>query len=184
MVTGSRSGTKSESSRNPAGSSAESAAGSAAGSSARRPRARRGASPGDATLSQALLEAIRERLNDDQAEDVSIIELAGKTAIADYMVIASGRNPRHMGAMAEHLRELIKAERGITPPIEGERQGDWILIDGGDVIVHLFRPEIRGLYNLEKMWGAGAPTGDDPVEPGQQPREPAAERAPSGDDPA
>lgn len=87
------------------------------------------------------------------AEAVTVIDLAGKTTIADYMVIASGRNARHIGAMAEHLKEKIKAAGLPSPPIEGESASDWVLIDGGDVIVHLFRPEARALYNLEKMWG-------------------------------
>jgi ribosome-associated protein len=104
--------------------------------------------------SRAALQMITAILDTDQAEDVTVIDLAGKSAMADYMVIASGRNPRHIGAMAEHLRERIKASSGRTPPIEGLATADWVLVDQGDVVVHLFRPEVRRLYNLEKMWGA------------------------------
>jgi ribosome-associated protein len=115
----------------------------------RRPRRKRG-SPAD---SARLLEIVNTSLDDDMAEDVVVIDLAGKTTIADHMVIASGRNARHIGAMADHLKEKIKAAGLPSPPIEGDSRSDWVLIDGGDVIVHLFRPETRTLYNLEKMWG-------------------------------
>jgi ribosome-associated protein len=101
-----------------------------------------------------LLRVIEKSLDDDKAEDLVTIDLKGKSSVADFMVIASGRSARQLGAMAEHLREKL-GKAGVSPVgLEGERQGDWILIDGGDVVVHLFRPEIRGLYNLEKMWGA------------------------------
>lgn len=100
-----------------------------------------------------ILAAVEKILNEDQAEDIITVDLAGKTSFADYMVIASGRNPRHIGAMANHLREKIKALGVVSPGIEGLTNSDWVLVDGGDVIVHLFRPEVRGLYNLEKMWG-------------------------------
>jgi ribosome-associated protein len=101
-----------------------------------------------------LLRVIEKSLDDDKAENLVTIDLKGKSSVADFMVIASGRSARQLGAMAEHLREKL-GKAGVSPVgLEGERQGDWILIDGGDVVVHLFRPEIRGLYNLEKMWGA------------------------------
>ncbi|MFT5540409.1 MAG: ribosome-associated protein [Alphaproteobacteria bacterium] len=100
-----------------------------------------------------ILALVEKILNEDQAEDIITVDLAGKTSFADYMVIASGRNPRHIGAMANHLREKIKALGVVSPAIEGLTNSDWVLIDGGDVIIHLFRPEVRGLYNLEKMWG-------------------------------
>lgn len=100
-----------------------------------------------------LLRVIEKSLDDDKAENLVTIDLKGKSSVADFMVIASGRSARQLGAMAEHLREKL-GKAGISPVgMEGERQGDWILIDGGDVVVHLFRPEIRNLYNLEKMWG-------------------------------
>jgi len=100
-----------------------------------------------------LLRVIEKSLDDDKAEDLVTIDLKGKSSIADFMVIATGRSSRQLAAMAEHLREKL-GKAGITGVgVEGARQGDWILIDGGDVVVHLFRPEVRGLYNLEKMWG-------------------------------
>ena len=83
-----------------------------------------------------------------------VIDLAEKSSIADYMVIASGRAQRHVGAIAEHLREKLKAAGLESVPMEGAQRCDWVLIDAGDVIVHLFRPEVRAFYNLEKMWGA------------------------------
>ncbi len=87
------------------------------------------------------------------AEDVVTIELNGKSNIADYMVVATGRSHRQVAAMSEHLVETMKGAglKGVS--VEGAARADWILIDGGDVIVHLFRPEVRAFYNLEKMWG-------------------------------
>jgi ribosome-associated protein len=104
-----------------------------------------------------LLQVVNGSLTDDKAEAIVVIELDGKSSIADYMVIASGRSQRHVAATAEHLIERLKAA-GLKPvPSEGLAQGDWVLIDGGDVIVHLFRPEVRAFYNLEKMWGHAVP---------------------------
>ena len=116
----------------------------------RRRTRRRRRSPAE---SARLLEIVGKSLEDDMAGDVTVIDLAGKTTIADHMIIASGRNARHIGAMADHLKEKIKAAALPSPPIEGDSRSDWVLIDGGDVIIHLFRPETRALYNLEKMWG-------------------------------
>ena len=91
-------------------------------------------------------------LDDDKAEDLAIIDLHGKSSIADYMVIANGRSDRHVGAIAEHLLRKVK-DRGFgRAQVEGMGKRDWVLIDTGDVIVHLFRPEVREFYNLEKMW--------------------------------
>lgn len=96
-------------------------------------------------------------LEDMKAEDVVEIDLAGKTSIADTMIVASGRSHRHVGAIAERVLEVLKA-RGLGPArVEGMPACDWVLIDAGDVIVHLFRPEVRSFYNLEKMWGAAMP---------------------------
>lgn len=96
-----------------------------------------------------------------------VIELRGKSSICDQMVVASGRAQRHVAAMAEHLAEDVKPLLGRAPAVEGLPAGDWVLLDAGDVIVHLFRPEVRSFYNLEKMWGAelsepaaAAPTGE------------------------
>ena len=98
---------------------------------------------------------MEKSLGDDKAQDIVVISLAGKTDIADYMVIASGTSSRHVGAMAEHLRENMKALGLEGVALEGAGSSDWVLIDGGDVIVHLFRPEVRDFYALEKMWGIG-----------------------------
>lgn len=100
-----------------------------------------------------LLALVHASLEDGKAEDVVLLDLAGKTTIADYMVIASGTSQRHVGAMSENLREKIKAFGAPRLAVEGAPQCDWVLIDAGDVIVHLFRPEIRAFYQLEKMWG-------------------------------
>jgi len=93
-----------------------------------------------------------------KAEEIITIDLAGKTTIADHMVIASGRSTRQVLALTEHLDEVLSRRTRIS--IEGKTQGDWVLIDAGDVIVHLFRPEIRSYYNLEKMWGAAWADGE------------------------
>ncbi len=101
------------------------------------------------------LRALAERiLEDGKAEDVVVIDLTGKTDIADYMLIATGRSQRQVVALANRLAEALKAEGFAKPSVEGLPHGDWVLIDAGDMIVHLFRPEPRTYYNLEKMWGA------------------------------
>ncbi|WP_051083543.1 ribosome silencing factor [Sphingomonas sp. Mn802worker] len=98
---------------------------------------------------------VLQSLDDDQAVDTISIPLAGKSSIADYMVIASGRSTRQVASMAAKIAEKIKAETGRSARIEGLPTADWVLIDGGDVIVHLFRPEVRTFYNLERMWSFG-----------------------------
>ncbi len=108
-------------------------------------------------LPRQLSELVVKSLDDDKAEDIVVIDLAGKTTIADYMVVASGRSTRQVGAMAEHLREKLKVAGAAAVEIEGLPQADWVLIDAGDVIVHLFRPEVRSFYNIEKMWGIEPP---------------------------
>ncbi len=95
------------------------------------------------------------QLDDDQAQDLVSIPLAGKSSIADYMVIASGRSTRQVAAMAQKLAEKVKAAGFGPARIEGLPAADWVLIDAGDVVVHLFRPEVRSFYNLERMWGFG-----------------------------
>ena len=95
------------------------------------------------------------QLDDDQAIDLVSIALEGKSSIADHMVIASGRSTRQVAAMATKLAERVKKDTGRTPRIEGLPAADWVLIDAGDVVVHLFRPEVRSFYNLERMWGFG-----------------------------
>jgi ribosome-associated protein len=93
-------------------------------------------------------------LDDDKAEDVVVIDLADKTSIADFMVVASGRSTRQVTTLADHLAEKLKAVQKHPVSIEGKTHGDWVLVDGGDVIVHIFRPEVRAFYGLEKMWSA------------------------------
>ena len=106
---------------------------------------------------EKLLELILESLDDDKAIDVADIDLAGKSSIADFMVVATGSSTRQVGAMANHIREKLKGEgiKGIA--IEGLENGDWVLIDAGDVIVHIFRPEVRDFYNIEKLWSEAFP---------------------------
>lgn len=99
-------------------------------------------------------------LDDDKAEDIVVIDVKDKGSFADYMVIASGRSDRHVGAMAEHLIEKLKASGLPSVPSEGRDRCDWVLLDGGDVIVHLFKPEVRAFYNLEKLWSDDAPDED------------------------
>ena len=89
-----------------------------------------------------------------KAEDSVAIDLSGKSSIADYMVVTSGRSQRHVSAVAEHVVKDLKDAGAVHIRVEGMRQGDWVLIDAGDVIVHVFRPEVRSFYNLEKMWSA------------------------------
>jgi len=104
---------------------------------------------------EELLALILRSLEDDQALEVVTIPLSGKTVIADYMVIASGRSTRQVASMAQKIAERIKAETGHLVRIEGLPTADWVLIDADDVIVHLFRPEVRNFYNLERMWAFG-----------------------------
>ena len=104
---------------------------------------------------EALHRLVMASLDDDQAVDTISIPLAGKSSIADHMVIASGRSTRQVASMASKLAEKIKRELGRSARIEGLPTADWVLIDAGDVIVHLFRPEVRSFYNLERMWAFG-----------------------------
>jgi ribosome-associated protein len=103
----------------------------------------------------ALHRLVLDSLDDDQAVETVSIPLAGKSSIADYMVVASGRSSRQVGSMASKLVEKIKALTGHSPRVEGMPIADWVLIDAGDVIIHLFRPEVRSFYNLERMWAFG-----------------------------
>lgn len=105
----------------------------------------------------AMLALVMKSLDDDKAEDIISIDLAGKTPIADYMVVASGRSSRHVAAVADHLLRRLKEEGYGLAQVEGMQQGDWVLIDAGDVVVHVFRPEVREFYRLEKMWAADIP---------------------------
>ena len=111
--------------------------------------------PADPAEVEALHRLIMASLDDDQAEEVITIPLAGKSSIADHTVIASGRSTRQVASMAHKLAEKIKAEFGRSVRIEGLQTADWVLIDANDVIIHLFRPEVRTFYNLERMWQFG-----------------------------
>lgn len=104
-----------------------------------------------------LLKVVLDTLDGAKAEDVVTIDLKGKTSIGDHMVVASGRSQRHVGAVADHLIKQLKDEGYGRARVEGLPQCDWVLIDAGDVIVHVFRPEVRDFYNLEKMWSADRP---------------------------
>lgn len=107
--------------------------------------------------SEELLAQILTSLSDSKAEDIVEIDLRGKTAMGDYMVICSGRSSRQVAAISEKLVNMLKADLGRSAKTEGKETGDWVLIDTGDVIVHVFRPEVREFYQLEKMW---LPTGE------------------------
>ena len=104
---------------------------------------------------EALHRLVLSSLDDDQAVETVSIPLAGKSSIADYMVVASGRSSRQVASMATKIADKVKAEFGRSPRVEGLPTADWVLIDAGDVIVHLFRPEVRTFYNLERMWAFG-----------------------------
>ncbi len=107
-----------------------------------------------------LLQRIITSLDDDQAADIVTIDLAGRSSICDAAVIASGRSSRHVMAIADHLARRLKEQGYGTRPVTGATQGDWVLVDAGDVIVHVFRPEVRDYYDLESMWAVGAPAQD------------------------
>lgn len=108
--------------------------------------------PTDPLQPDTLLERIIASLEESKAEDIVPIPLAGKTEIADHMVVCTGRSSRQVSAIAQKLADHLKQELGHTARTEGLDQGDWVLIDAGDVIVHVFRPEMREFYQLEKMW--------------------------------
>ncbi|MEO0328063.1 MAG: ribosome silencing factor [Pseudomonadota bacterium] len=101
---------------------------------------------------EGVLETVTNSLEDSKAEDLVTINIQGKSALADYMVIASGRSNRHVGAIADHLLRALKDAGQGSAKVEGLQSADWVLIDTGDIIVHLFRPEVREFYALEKMW--------------------------------
>jgi ribosome-associated protein len=103
------------------------------------------------------LQLIMGVLDDAKAEDITAIDLAGKTSIADHMVIASGRSDRHVGAIAEQILSRLKDEGYGNAKVEGMPLCEWVLIDAGDIIVHIFKPEVRNFYNLEKMWSGDRP---------------------------
>jgi ribosome-associated protein len=102
--------------------------------------------------SEMLLAKILESVDDDKAEEIVQIDLRGRSEMADYMVICSGRSSRQVAAISEKLVDRLKQDFGLLCRIEGKETGDWVLIDAGDVIVHVFRPEVREFYQLEKLW--------------------------------
>ncbi|MBC7478101.1 MAG: ribosome silencing factor [Pseudorhodobacter sp.] len=101
---------------------------------------------------EQVLDAVLASLDDDKAEEVVQIDLRGRSDVADYMVICSGRSSRQVSSISEKLADRLRQSFGIAAKMEGRETGDWVLIDGGDVIVHVFRPEVRDFYQLEKMW--------------------------------
>ena len=110
----------------------------------------------DQVSSDALLERILSSLDENKAEDVVAIDLRGRSEIADHMVICSGRSSRQVASLSEKLIDDVKQSLGVYAKLEGKDAGDWVLIDVGDIVVHVFRPEVREFYQLEKMW---LPTG-------------------------
>jgi ribosome-associated protein len=98
------------------------------------------------------LQAVLTSLEDSKAEDIVSIDIQGKSSLGDYMVVASGRSHRHVAAVADHLMTALRDLGEAKPRVEGLSNADWVLIDAGDVIVHIFRPEVREFYNIEKMW--------------------------------
>ena len=109
--------------------------------------------------SQNLLAVATASLEDDKAVDEIVIDLSGKSALTDFIVIASGRSQRQVGAMADHLVEKLKAAGARSVLTEGQPQCDWVLVDAGDIVIHLFRPEVRDFYKLEKLWGPNMAAG-------------------------
>ena len=117
------------------------------------PRAERlGAVTSPDYSAEQVLAVVLASVDDDKAEDVVQIDLRGRSDVADYMVICSGRSSRQVASISEKLADRLRAEFRIAAKMEGRETGDWVLIDGGDVIVHVFRPEVREFYQLEKMW--------------------------------
>jgi len=104
-----------------------------------------------------LQDLIISRLDDDKAQDIVLIDLKDKSSVADWLIVASGRSHRHVGALADHLLRMLKDAGAGKARVEGMPHCDWVLIDAGDVVVHLFRPEVRAFYNLEKIWSVEPP---------------------------
>lgn len=117
----------------------------------------KGAAPKSAASSENLLDVVLELLDDAKAEETVSIDIRGKSSLADNMIVTSGRSNRHVGAIADQLSRELREKGFGKPKIEGVPQCDWVLVDAGDVIVHVFRPEVRDFYNIEKMWSANMP---------------------------
>lgn len=108
------------------------------------------------TATAALCKKIASVLDTNKAEEITTLNLRDKCSFADYMIVASGRAPRHVSALADYVADMLK-KTGIPPlSVEGKESGDWVLIDAGDIVVHIFRPEVRQFYNIEKMWSLPA----------------------------
>jgi len=118
--------------------------------------ARAAARPETDYTSDELLAVVMTSIEDDKAEEIVQIDLRGRSDVADYMVICSGRSTRQVSAISEKLAEKLKATFHFTAKMEGRETGDWVLLDAGDVVVHVFRPEVREFYQLEKIWAAGS----------------------------
>ena len=123
---------------------------------ARKPAAKR-AAPKQTQEEESLLTRVLHSLDADKAEDIVTIDLKGRSSITDALVIATGRSSRHVASIAEHLARKLKEAGYGTRPLDGVAQGDWALVDAGDVIVHVFRPEVRAYYDLEGMWSVREP---------------------------
>ena len=108
--------------------------------------------PASKKASPALLKHVLKSLDDDKAEDVVTIDLEGRSSLTDALVIATGRSTRHVASIAEHLARKLKDKGYGTRPVDGAAQGDWVLVDAGDIIVHILRPEVRAYYRLEELW--------------------------------
>ncbi|MGD0143808.1 MAG: ribosome silencing factor [Rhizomicrobium sp.] len=111
----------------------------------------------DAPKEPTLLSRILTSLDDDKAEDIVTIDLEGRSSLADAIVIANGRSQRHVSSIAEHLARRLKEAGYGSRPVDGLQSGDWVLVDAGDIIVHIFRPEVRSYYDLEGMWSVQEP---------------------------
>jgi ribosome-associated protein len=124
---------------------------------------------------EQLTEILRTVLDDAKAEDIVVLDLAGKTSLADSMIIATGTSDRHVNALAERVMGKLRELRFKPPRVEGMPVCDWVLMDTGDILLHLFRPEVRGFYNLEKLWGMSRPLeGEAEIE--EKPAKPARPR--------
>ncbi|HRK18741.1 MAG TPA: ribosome silencing factor [Hyphomicrobiaceae bacterium] len=122
-------------------------------SSKSKPDAGRPVAPADSGVLQDVLTCLDEA----KAEDIVTIDIKGKSTIGDFMVVASGRTDRHVGAIADQVREKLKEAGVAGVRMEGQDNCDWVIVDGGDIIVHIFRPEVREFYNIEKMWQSERP---------------------------
>jgi ribosome-associated protein len=124
---------------------------------AAEPAVKRDSAPKPAAKAPDILARIVKSLDDDKAEDIVTIDLQGRSSLTDAIVIASGRSQRHVASIAEHLARKLKDAGYGTRPVNGAGQSDWVLVDAGDVIVHIFRPEVRSYYDLEGMWSVEEP---------------------------